>query len=125
MAQAATEEPIRIQLEEPASDTALLRVSGEIDMLTSPILRQGIAEQLSDDRMRLLVDLNGVDFLGTSGLAALVEARSSAAEHAIELWLVCTNRQVLRPLEIAGLTSLFRIAGTVAEALGGQGSTQA
>jgi anti-sigma B factor antagonist len=119
VAQAATEEPIRIQLEEPAGDTALLRVSGEIDMLTSPILRQGIADQLSEKRNRLLVDLEGVDFLGTSGLAALVEARASAEEHNVELWLVCTNRQVLRPLEIAGLTSLFRIAGSSEEALGG------
>jgi anti-sigma B factor antagonist len=113
VAQAATEEPIRIQLEEPASDTALLRVSGEIDMLTSPVLRDGIAEQLTLGKSRLLVDLDGVEFLGTSGLAALVEARSSAEERKVELWLVCTNRQVLRPLEIAGLTSLFRIAGTV------------
>ena len=39
----------------------------------------------------------------------------SAEERKVELWLVCTNRQVLRPLEIAGLTSLFRIAGTVDE----------
>lgn len=120
MAQAATEEPIRIQLEEPASGTALLKVSGEIDMLTSPILRQGIAEQLGAERARLLVDLERVDFLGTSGLAALVEARSAAEEHNVELWLVCTNRQVLRPLEIAGLTSLFRIAESAAQVLGGQ-----
>ena len=125
MAQAATEEPIRIQLEEPVGGTALLRVSGEIDMLTSPILRQGIAEQLSGEQARLLIDLDGVDFLGTSGLAALVEARSAAEEHSVELWLVCTNRQVLRPLEIAGLTSLFRIAGSVAQALGEEGSSSA
>lgn len=125
MAQAATEEPIRIQLEEPAADTALLRVFGEIDMLTSPVLREGIAEQLSEDRVRLLVDLDGVEFLGTSGLAALVEARSSAEENNVELWLVCTNRQVLRPLEIAGLTSLFRIAVSVTEALGAAGSSPA
>jgi anti-sigma B factor antagonist len=126
VAQAATEEPIRIQLEEPASDTALLRVFGEIDMLTSPMLRDGIAAQLAGgNRVRLLVDLDGVEFLGTSGLAALVEARSSAEERQVELWLVCTNRQVLRPLEIAGLTSLFQIAPTVAEALGAQGSDPA
>ncbi len=120
MAQAATEEPIRIQLEEPAGGTALLKVSGEIDMLTSPILRQGIAEQLGAERARLLVDLDGVDFLGTSGLAALVEARSAAEEQQVDLWLICTNRQVLRPLEIAGLTSLFQIAAATAEVLGAQ-----
>jgi anti-sigma B factor antagonist len=120
VAQAATEEPIRIQLEEPAGGTALLKVSGEIDMLTSPILRQGIAEQLGAERARLLVDLDGVDFLGTSGLAALVEARSAAEEQQVDLWLICTNRQVLRPLEIAGLTSLFQIAAATAEVLGAQ-----
>jgi len=72
---------------------------------------------LGEARQRLIIDLEGVEFLGTSGLAALVEARAAAAERNTELWLVCSRRQVLRPLSIAGLIDLFQIADTLPEAL--------
>jgi anti-sigma B factor antagonist len=113
----STDEPITVRLEEPVPDTALLHVTGEVDMLSSPTLRDNIAAALGEARQRLIIDLEGVEFLGTSGLAALVEARTSAAERNTELWLVCSRRQVLRPLRIAGLIDLFHVADTLPEAL--------
>jgi anti-sigma B factor antagonist len=114
----STDEPITVSLEEPLPGTALLRVAGEVDMLSSPTLRDTIAAALGEARQRLIIDLDGVEFLGTSGLAALVEGRTSAAERNTELWLVCSRRQVLRPLRIAGLIDLFQVADTL-EALAG------
>jgi anti-sigma B factor antagonist len=98
-----------LTLDRPAEGTAVLRVVGEIDMLTSPDFHDAITEQLATGRQRLMIELDGVDFLGTSGLAVLVEARDLAASSSVDLWLVCTTRNVLRPLEIAGLTDLFQI----------------
>jgi anti-sigma B factor antagonist len=102
-----------ITREQPAADTALLRVAGEVDMLTSPDLREAITQQLGSGVHRLVIDLDGVEFLGTSGLAALVETRTEAEAKSVRLWLVCSNRNVLRPLQIAGLVGLFRIADSV------------
>jgi len=113
----STDEPITVRLEEPLPGTALLRVAGEVDMLSSATLRDNIAAALAEARQRLIIDLEGVEFLGTSGLAALVEGRSSAAERNTELWLVCSRRQVLRPLRIAGLIDLFHLADTLPDAL--------
>jgi anti-sigma B factor antagonist len=113
----STDEPITVRLEEPLPGTAVLSVAGEVDMLSSPTLRDNIASALGDGRQRLIIELEGVEFLGTSGLAALVEARAAAAERNTELWLVCSRRQVLRPLSIAGLIDLFQIADTLPEAL--------
>lgn len=113
----STDEPITVRLEEPLPGTALLRVAGEVDMLSSPTLRDHIAAALGEARQRLIIDLEGVEFLGTSGLAALVEGRTSAAERNTELWLVCSRRQVLRPLRIAGLIDLFHLADTLPDAL--------
>jgi anti-sigma B factor antagonist len=112
-----------ITREQPAPDTALLRVAGEVDMLTSPDLRQAIAGQLGSGVRRLVIDLDSVEFLGTSGLATLVETRSEAEAHHVELWLVCANRNVLRPLQIAGLVGLFRIADTVSAAMADERSS--
>lgn len=115
---ASTEDPISIQQGEPIPGTTLLRVDGEVDMLTSPSLRRAIADHLTSDR--LVIDLDGVEFLGTSGLAALVEARTATRSHQVDLWLVCSSRQVLRPLEIAGLIELFQITDSVSQALNGE-----
>ncbi|HEY1970622.1 MAG TPA: STAS domain-containing protein [Pseudonocardia sp.] len=109
----STEQSMTLTLERPADDTAVLRVVGEVDMLTSPDFREAITEQLAARRQRLMIELDGVDFLGTSGLAVLVEARERAANSSVDLWLVCTTRNVLRPLEIAGLTDLFHITDSV------------
>lgn len=117
--QPSAEDPISIQLEEPIPGTALLWVSGEVDMLTSPALRNGVADALALRPRLLVIELNGIQFLGTSGLAALFEARDEASRQKVELRLVCSSRRVLRPLEIAGLIDLFDIVASVPHALAG------
>jgi anti-sigma B factor antagonist len=111
------DEPIGITVDEPTPGTAVLRVGGEVDMLSSPRLRKTVAAALEPGLRHLVIELDGVDFLGTSGLAALVEARSSAQECGCRLTLACSTRTVLRPLQIAGLLELFAVTGSVDEAL--------
>jgi len=48
-----------------------------------------------------------VSFLGSSGLAVLVEARDHAQQGGHQLRLVCSSRIVLRALEATGLRDLF------------------
>ncbi|MBP2477392.1 anti-sigma B factor antagonist [Crossiella equi] len=96
---------------------AVLKVGGEVDLLTTPLLRSGIEEQLAGARPLLVIDLSGVDFLGSSGLAALVEARDAADKAGKHLRLVAGNRSVFRPLATTGLTSLFDLRETLADAV--------
>ena len=93
------------------SGQVVIEVGGEVDMLTSPQLRAAVLDQFEPDAGTELVvlALDGVTFLGTSGLAALIEVRESAHASGVELRLVCTARRVLRPLTIAGLVPLFDI----------------
>jgi anti-sigma B factor antagonist len=88
-------------------------------MLTSPQLRFAVLDQFEPDAgVELVVlDLDGVTFLGTSGLAVLIEVREAAHTAGVELRLACTARRVLRPLTIAGLIPLFDIHDTVERAL--------
>ncbi len=89
----------------------VIEVGGEVDMLTSPHLRALVLEQFGETAgVELVVlDLDAVTFLGTSGLAVLIEVREAAHMAGVELRLACTARRVLRPLTIAGLISLFDI----------------
>ena len=93
----------------------IVAVAGEVDMLTSPQLRTAVLDELQSASV-LVVDLEGITFLGTSGLAVLVELRDAARTAGVSLRLVCTTRRVLRPLTIAGLVSLFDVRDSVESA---------
>lgn len=103
----------------PSPGQLVIEVGGEVDMLTSPQLRTAVLDQLEPGTgVELIVlDLDGVTFLGTSGLAVLIEVREAAHTAGVELRLACTARRVLRPLTIAGLIPLFDIHDTIDRAL--------
>lgn len=103
----------------PAPGQVVIEVGGEVDMLTSPQLRSAVIDQFGTEAgVELVVlALDGVSFLGTSGLAVLIEVREAAHAAGVELRLACTARRVLRPLTIAGLVPLFDIHETVEHAL--------
>lgn len=103
----------------PAPGQVVIEVGGEVDMLTSPQLRSAVIERFGTEAgVELVVlALDGVSFLGTSGLAVLIEMREAAHAAGVELRLACTARRVLRPLTIAGLVPLFDIHDTVEHAL--------
>lgn len=113
------DDQITLELRTAAPGQVVVDVGGEVDMLTSPQLRTAVLEQLEAAAgVELVVlDLDGVTFLGTSGLAVLIEVRDAAHAAGVELRLVCTARRVLRPLTIAGLVPLFDIHETPEQAL--------
>lgn len=112
------EDQITLSVRTPAEGQVVIAVAGEVDMLTSPHLRSVAMEKVSTAVVELVVlDLDAVTFLGTSGLAALIEVREAAHRTGVELRLACTARRVLRPLTIAGLIPLFDIHDSVERAL--------
>ena len=100
-----------------AGQGMVVSVGGEVDMLTSPRLRAGALEALDAQSPRTVLALDGVTFLGTSGLAVLVEIRDAAEAAGVQLRLACTSRSVLRPLTIAGLIPLFDVHESLTTAL--------
>jgi anti-sigma B factor antagonist len=112
------DDQITLTTSTPADGQVVLEVGGEVDMLTSPQLRAAVLEQFETEGVQLVVlVLDGVTFLGTSGLAVLIEVREAAHNAGVELRLVCTARRVLRPLTIAGLVPLFDVHETLDQAL--------
>jgi anti-sigma B factor antagonist len=112
------DDQITLSTSTPATGQVVVEVGGEVDMLTSPQLRSAVLEQFGTDGVELVVlVLDGVTFLGTSGLAVLIEVREAAHTAGVELRLVCTARRVLRPLTIAGLVPLFDVHETLDQAL--------
>lgn len=101
---------------ERTGEVVVTSVCGEVDMLTAPALRQVIDEQIADCRV-LVIDLSGVSFLGSAGLAVLVETSHEATRRDVVLRLVASSHTVRRPLEITGLTDMLTTFPTLDEAV--------
>lgn len=112
------EEVIDILVDRIAADAAVVRVRGEIDMFTTPLLRDALEKQFAQEANRVVVvDLVGVTFLASNGLAALVEAQRTAEASGSTLRLVGKSRAVTRPLESTGLRDVFALYDDVDSAL--------
>ncbi|HVW44628.1 MAG TPA: STAS domain-containing protein [Amycolatopsis sp.] len=90
--------------------TLVAAVTGDIDAGTTPTLRERIDAGLRDQPTGTVVlDLSGVHFLDSAGLALLVELASRCDKAGQEFQLVCTTRGVLRPLQITGLDKILTV----------------
>ncbi len=109
MPEPRTGDALQIDVLTDPDGTCTLRVRGEVDLATSPMLRHQAMDQLERAPRRLVLDLRQVSFLGSSGLAVLMEIRTEALGRDIALRLVTVARAVLRPLTATGLVELFDI----------------
>jgi anti-sigma B factor antagonist len=99
-------------------DVPVVAVFGEVDVYAAPALREGLTELLQGGSS-VVVDLTEVGFLDSTGLGALVAARTSASEQGGSLPLVCTHQRILKLFTITGLDGVFKIYDTVDAALAG------
>lgn len=95
----------------------VLDVNGEVDLYTSPQLRDAIDREVGEGTSRVVVDLTGVTFMDSSGLGVLVGSLKRSRERGGELALVCTEGSVLKVLTITGLDRVFPIHTSVADAV--------
>jgi anti-sigma B factor antagonist len=94
----------------------VLAVRGEVDVYTAPRLRERLIELVSQGSHQVVVDLEGVDFLDSTGLGVLVGGLKRLRSHDGDMILVCTQPRILKVFEITGLTKVFSIHDTVESA---------
>ena len=88
------------------SSGVTVTVRGEVDVHTAPILRARLHEVISQGEQRVVVHLDGVTFLDSTGLGVLVGAHKAQSAAGGTLELVCGQPRLLR---IIGLTGLDRV----------------
>lgn len=98
---------------------ALVTVTGEIDMASVQLLRDGVDGALQrNDVAAVLVDLSGTTFLSSAGNAVLVATHMRAQRDGIALRVVIRPESWLhRPLRITGVVKLLSIYPTREAAL--------
>jgi anti-anti-sigma factor len=96
-------------------EAAVLRVAGEVDLLSAPELEEVVAGVLADAPEILVVDLRAVTFLSSAGLQVLAAAHRKLAEHALRV--VSDSPVTTGPLRTTGLDTWIGIHPSVDEAL--------
>src|SRR6266478_3240426 len=99
---------ISITVDHCGSD-ALVRLNGRIDMDSSPDLRDCLLAIMSEEPLprSITVDLAGVPYIETSGIATLIEALRIARHHQAIFCLQGLSGSVLRLFEVTGVLALF------------------
>lgn len=99
---------------------AVVALSGDIDLQSSPAVRQQLLACFENNR-RVVVDLSGVTYIDSSGVASLVEAFQLARKKEGTFALVNVSSAVMRVLSLARLDRVFSIHPSVEAAISAQG----
>lgn len=95
---------------------SVIALQGEVDLQTSPQVRKALLHCLDEER-DVLVDLAGVTYIDSSGVASLVEAFQLARKGGTRFALVGVSEAALRVLQLARLDRVFAIFPGLDEAM--------
>ncbi|MGH3487449.1 MAG: STAS domain-containing protein [Actinopolymorphaceae bacterium] len=101
----------------PMGNHMVVEVAGEIDVYTAPRLREKMVELVNAGHYHLVVDMESVEFLDSTGLGVLVGGLKRVRSHDGSLRIVCTQERLLKIFRITGLTKVFPIHDSVDEAV--------
>jgi anti-sigma B factor antagonist len=97
----------------------VLTPTGDLDVYTVGSLRDALGTMIERDSPRVVVDLDGVPFMDSSGLGALMGGVRRLREAGGDLAIACTREQHLKLFTITGFGEGVSIAPTVEEAAKG------
>ena len=94
----------------------IVRLGGELDLYNAQSVRQALLDACANGPNRVVVDLSEVEFIDSTALGILIEARTGLANRSA--FILAAPRVVTRrALEIAGLDRYFTVHETVPDAL--------
>ncbi|MEH0450187.1 STAS domain-containing protein [Streptomyces sp. B21-102] len=94
----------------------VLTLAGEIDYDTGPTLREAL-DASGIPRPRIVVDLNRVTFMDSTGINILIAAHRSLTDAGGWIRLAAPTEAVLRTLQIVGVDTILDCAETLHQAL--------
>ncbi len=100
------------------ADRSIVEVSGDIDLYSSPSLRDTVLDLLRKrDQKSVIVNLSNVDYIDSSGVASLVEGLQEAKKRSARFILVGLKEGPRRVLELTLLLNVFEVHATEDDAL--------
>ena len=86
-----------------------LDVEGELDIATAPRMMAALNEAIAEMDAPLVVDLTGVVFMDSTGLALLMNARRRVVRLGQGFAIICPGGPIARVFEIADMVESLRV----------------
>lgn len=108
-----------IQIREPKPGAVVVSLSGEVDIVRSPDLQMSLQEAIGrlSGKGAVVVDLSGVTYMDSSGVATLVRGLQLSRKKGVGLVLCSLQERVRSIFEIARLDTVFPMAETLDQAI--------
>ncbi|MFI5593424.1 STAS domain-containing protein [Amycolatopsis sp. NPDC051758] len=84
-------------------------VAGEIDLSVTAHLQDRLRDELTLSPGALIIDLTGVEFCSSGGLAVLLDTVTTAHARGLPCAIIATHRSVLRPIRLLRLDRVLPI----------------
>ena len=97
-------------------DAVVVRLRGEIDLANAPEVRRALLDAVAGAPGRVVVDLAAVEFMDSTALSTLLEARARMRDPR-HLLLAAPGLEARRALEVSGLDRHLGVHGTAEDAL--------
>jgi anti-sigma B factor antagonist len=102
-------------------NTAIVDVSGDIDLASSPEVRKALLHEVRNNRRpRVVMNLSEVRYIDSSGVASLVEGLKASRDMGSRFILVGLSGPAREVLQLSRLVKVFEIYDTEGEALAAQ-----
>jgi anti-sigma B factor antagonist len=109
----------------PGKDAVLLRVSGYLDAHTFEDLEEAIGGLFTNRHYRVVVDLSEVAYISSAGAGVFIGALSEAQENDGDIVLLNPTNNVREVFDLLGLSQVFEIVDTLAQAVAAFGGKKA
>src|ERR1700693_1866699 len=108
-----------VQSRQTDAGVTVLAPSGRLDVAGAPMLKDAVSDAVKNGQPRLVIDLEGVSFVDSTGLGSVIAALKLVRSSKGDLRLAAPNQQVRVVLELNTLDRVFPYFATVEEALTG------
>jgi anti-sigma B factor antagonist len=109
---------LEVQTRRTDGGVTVVMPSGRLDVAGAPTLKQAIGDVVKDDGVpRLVIDLEGVSFVDSTGLGSVIAALKLVRGSRGDLRIAAPNQQVRVVLELTTLDRVFAYYPTVEDAL--------
>lgn len=109
--------PLEIEVSRPSDRVEVVQPRGEVDLHSSPKLRDVLKDATGKSIEGIVLDLSEVDHMDSSGVAVLIEGLRWSRARGIRYWLSSLSDAARVVIELAKLDSVFRITKSVQEAV--------